>query len=524
MDRTAAVIPAGRVLTFVIVALPLALLPATCPGESGGDFGMLGPVVWLELLAAGLLAGAMLRGWSGAMIVAGGVAAGVCVFAATAQLTGTHQGCGRLADPEYLLNVLILVIVPGFLAVVLIGYGIVRSAARSAGDGGWLPLVSPGRLLVLVGALAWLLAQFLPAWTYTSLGDTITEAGITFTVWPLAQALAGTGYFIAWAANLLLAGAWWLAVERAAFGRASLLSVVATACAVAGVAIQLDEGSNNEVVKTGTFVWCASFAVLALGLAVRRFATWRNEPAHAGQRHGVPVPDDIDRAAGAGSTAQFPEFSGPATPQSYSEKYSGTEWASTPAIPSPGAGQGGGLVDRLTAVRYADTLVIIGFGVWIVALFLPAISWTGWNAGTRQPIAFLSLGYGSGAEPSSAYPGPLTLLPAVVLIVIALFARLDGRRATVLFSAFLAAFLAAFWATDVAVNTKSVSEAYVLGVRLSSDFGHVTVHPWIWLVPCGLLLIAIGWTAWAHRSGHSDLPVPAPGTTPNLPTDRSQPV
>jgi hypothetical protein len=195
------------------------------------------------------------------------------------------ETCGLVVDPDDLL----LLLGPGFLAVALIGYGIARSVARSVGDGGRLPQVSPGRLLVVVGVLAWLLAQFLPAWTYTAI-DRVTDAGITFTVWPLAHALAGMWYFIAWSANLLLAAAWWPVMERAAFGRASLISLVATACAVAGVANQLDQGSNNEVVEIGTFVWCASFAVLALGLAVRRFVTWRREQAHAGQRSDLLAP------------------------------------------------------------------------------------------------------------------------------------------------------------------------------------------------------------------------------------------
>jgi hypothetical protein len=126
-------------------------------------------------------------------------------------------------------------------------------------------------VVVVVGVLAWLLAQFLPAWTYTSIGDTITEAGITFTVWPLGQLIAGPGYWVAWPANLLLAGAWGLAIRRRAFILASGLSMFAIACAAAGVAIQLGQGTNHEVVEIGTAVWCASFAVLALGLAMRDF-------------------------------------------------------------------------------------------------------------------------------------------------------------------------------------------------------------------------------------------------------------
>lgn len=244
---------------FFVAALPVALLPATCPGEPGGDFGTLGPVVWLELLAAGLLGGVLARGWSGAAILAGGVAAGVLVFAAAAQPVPGYpdldaETCGFSIEPTDLL----LLLGPGFLAVALIGYGIARSVVRSFGDGGPPRWVRPGRLLVVAGVLAWLAAQFLHAWTYEGLDGTMTEAGITFTVWPLGQLIAGPGYWVAWPANLLLAGAWGLAIRRRAFILASGLSMFATACAVAGVAIQLDQGTNHEVVQVGTVVWCGS--------------------------------------------------------------------------------------------------------------------------------------------------------------------------------------------------------------------------------------------------------------------------
>ena len=291
MDQTAAETLVRRLLAFLVAAFPVALLPATCHIWTGGAFGMLGPLVWLGLLAVGLLGGVLVRGWSGAAILAGGVAAGVLVFAAAARPDPLYPNldpatCGMRING----TILLLLVGPGFLAVTLIGYGIARSAARSVGDGGRLPRVSPGRVVVVVGVLAWLLAQFLPAWTYTSIGDTITEAGVTFTVLPLAQALAGMWYFIAWSANLLLAGAWWLVMGRAAFGRAALLSMVATACAAVGVANQLDQGSNSEVVEIGTFVWCASFAMLALGLAVRGLEIRRRDHARAGQRPEVLAP------------------------------------------------------------------------------------------------------------------------------------------------------------------------------------------------------------------------------------------
>ena len=289
MDQTAALTLVRRLLAFLVAAFPVALLPATCHIWPGGAFGMLGPLVWLGLLAVGLLGGVLVRGWSGAAILAGGVATGVLFFAAAARPVPGFadldpETCGVGIDPA----VVLLGVGPGFLAVALIGYGIARSVARSVVEDGRIPRITPGRLLVVVGALAWLLAQFLPAWTY-SIVDTITEAGITFTVWPLAHLFAVPGYWVAWPANLLLAGAWWLVMERAAFRRAALLSMVATACAVVGVANQLDQGAHWEVVEIGTAVWCASFVVLALGLAIRGLEIGRDH-ARAGQRPEVLAP------------------------------------------------------------------------------------------------------------------------------------------------------------------------------------------------------------------------------------------
>ena len=278
------------ILAFVVATFPVALLPATCHIWPGGAFGMLGPLVWLGLLAVGLLGGVLVRGWSGAAILAAGVGAGVLVFAAAARPVPGYadldpETCGVGIDPAAVL----LLVGPGFLAVALIGYGIARSVARSVGEDGRIPRITPGRLLVVVGALAWLLAQFLPAWTY-SVGDTTTEAGIMFTVLPLAYVLAGPGHWVAWPANLLLAGAWWLVMKRADFGLAALVSLFATACAVAGVVLQLDQGAHRLVVEIGTFVWCASFAMLALGLAVRGLEIRRREHARAGQRPEALAP------------------------------------------------------------------------------------------------------------------------------------------------------------------------------------------------------------------------------------------
>lgn len=290
MDQTAAETLVRRLLAFLVAAFPVALLPATCHIWPGGAFGMLGPLVWLGLLAVGLLGGVLVRGWSGAAILAGGVATGVLAFAAAARPVPGYadlepETCGVGIDPATVL----LGAGPGFLAVALIGYGIARSVARSVGEDGRIPRITPGRLLVVVGVLAWLLAQFLPAWTY-EIGDSITEAGITFTVWPLAHFFAVPGYWVAWPANLLLAGAWGLAIRRRAFILASGLSMFATACAVAGVAIQLDQGTYQVVVEIGTLVWCASFAVLALAFAVREFEIPRREHAHVGERPDVLAP------------------------------------------------------------------------------------------------------------------------------------------------------------------------------------------------------------------------------------------
>lgn len=276
MDQTSAETLVRRLLAFLVAAFPVALLPATHHIWPDG--------VWMGLLAVGLLGGVLVRGWSGAAIVAGGVAAGV-LLAAVVGLAGTESLDLVDIDPAAVLFGL----GPGFLAVALIGYGIARSVARSVGDGGRLPRVSPGRVIVVVGALAWLVAQFLPAWTY-SVGDTITRAGITFTVLPLGQVFAGPGYWVAWIANLLLAAAWWRVMERAAFGRAALLSLVAFAYAILGVVIQLDQGPYSEVVEIGTFVWCASFAVLTLGLAVRGLEIRTRNHARAGQRPEVLAP------------------------------------------------------------------------------------------------------------------------------------------------------------------------------------------------------------------------------------------
>ena len=273
MDQTAAETLVRRLLAFVVAAFPVVLLPATCHIWPDCGF-VLGPLVWLGLLAVGLLGGVLVRGWSGAAIVAGGVAAGVLLFAAAARPVPGYA-CGVSIDD-------LLVLLTGFLPVALIGYGIARSVARSVGEDGRIPRITPGRLLVVVGALAWLLAQFLPAWTY-SVGDTVTAAGVTFTVLPLGHVFAGPGYWVAWPANLLLALAWWLVMKRAAFGEAALLSMVATACAVVGVANQLDQMYYRAVAHVGTFLWCASFAVLALGLAVRGLEIRRRNHARAGQ-------------------------------------------------------------------------------------------------------------------------------------------------------------------------------------------------------------------------------------------------
>jgi len=262
MNRAVAVTSLRRVLAFVVVALPLVITAATPPGESFDGFGWRRLALWPGLLAAGLLGGVLVHGRSGAAIEAAGVAAGVLVFALAAWS----------ADPMLWYDdplLLFFGLGSGCLAIALIGYGIARSVARAVGDGGRVPRISPGRLLIVVGALAWLLAQLLPAWTYhPPLGDTVTDPGVLFTFFPLSY-LAEPGYWLAWPANLLLAAAWGLAVRRSSYEPPAWLAVSAFLCAIGGVAIQLAEGSYQQVVEIGTVVWCGSFATLALGFAIR---------------------------------------------------------------------------------------------------------------------------------------------------------------------------------------------------------------------------------------------------------------
>jgi len=264
MDRTAAGPLPRRVLAFGVAAIPVVIVAIAWPSAEGDDSGGVWPAVWPGLLAAGLLGGVLGHGPSGAAIVAGGVAVGVAAWSVVLALT---------APPDVDLLYLILG-GSGFLAIALVGYGIARSVARSVGDDGRIPPISPGRLLVVAGALAWLVAQFLPAWTYTVLADTGTQAGVWFTFWPLGFLLA-PGFWLAWPANLLLAAAWALVVGHSRYGPASWLAVSAFVCAIGGVAIELDNGFSDEVVEIGTVVWCASFAALALGLAVRFVETDR---------------------------------------------------------------------------------------------------------------------------------------------------------------------------------------------------------------------------------------------------------
>jgi hypothetical protein len=284
MGRIGAVKAGRGVLAFGLAALPLALMPATCPGESSDAFGGSGLAVFLGLLAAGQLGGVLLRGWSGAAILIGGTAAGLLACAAVAPPDPRYPGqtlvCGASVNPGDLV-LWGLVFVP----IVLLDYGIARSLARSVDAGQRLLEVTPGRALLAAGTIAWLVAQFLPAWTYTQLERTVTAAGASFTFNPLGYLLA-PGYWLAWPANLLLAAAWALVVRRARYRPAAWLAASATACAIGGVWIELD----REVVEVGTFVWCASFAVLALGLAVRGPETRGSGQAHAGERPGVPAP------------------------------------------------------------------------------------------------------------------------------------------------------------------------------------------------------------------------------------------
>ena len=264
MDRTAAGPLPRRVLAFGVAAIPVVIVAIAWPSAEGDDSGGVWPAVWPGLLAAGLLGGVLGHGPSGAAIVAGGVAVGVAAWSVVLALT---------APPDVDLLYLILG-GSGFLAIALVGYGIARSVARSVGDDGRIPPISPGRLLVVAGALAWLVAQFLPAWTYTVLADTSTQAGVWFTFLPLPF-LWAPGFWLAWPANLLLAAAWELVAGHSRYGPASWLVVFALVCAIGGIAIELANGSYDEVVEIGTVVWCASFAALALGLAVRFVETDR---------------------------------------------------------------------------------------------------------------------------------------------------------------------------------------------------------------------------------------------------------
>ena len=133
------------------------------------------------------------------------------------------------------------------------------------------------------------------------------------------------------------------------------------------------------------------------------------------------------------------------------------------------------------------------------ALLLPAVTWTGWQAGTRPIVGYL-VGGPTGEVPPSAIPDVFTLVPAAISVGVALLARATDRRLLAAAAACVASALAAVWAWDVATTTESFETVDALILTFWSDYGTVTIHPWIWCLPAALAAFADGIALWAVAS------------------------
>ncbi len=77
--------------------------------------------------------------------------------------------------------------------------------------------------------------------------------------------------------------------------------------------------------------------------------------------------------------------------------------------------------------------------------------------------------------------------------------------------------LAAVWAGDVASTTVSFQREEVIGLVFWSDYGAVTIHPWIWCLPIALAVFGTGIALWAGASTVGGRPWRAP--TPLQPAE-----